>query len=179
MIELNKVLLAGRLTADPELRYLPSGAAVCDMRIASGRTYYDKNAGERKEETLFINATAWGQSAEFVSKYFNKGKAIFIEGRLKLDEWERDGQRHSRISVVAERVQFAEPKSAEAGRGGYSDGDEGDYGAGGGRGGDYGNRGGASGGRGGGGYSGGGGGGRRRESASAGGPPETEDDLPF
>lgn len=115
MIELNKVLLAGRLTRDPELKYLPSGAAVCELRVAAGRTYYDKNAGERKEETLFINVTAWGKSAEFCNQYFSKGKAIFIEGRLKQDQWERDGQKHERISIVAERVQFAEPKSAESG----------------------------------------------------------------
>lgn len=125
MIELNKVLLAGRLTRDPELKYLPSGTAVCDLRIASGRTYYDKNAGEKKEETLFITVTAWGKSAEFCNQYFTKGKGIFVEGRLKLDQWERDGQKHERISVVADRVQFAEPKSAEQGsaRGGdYDDG---------------------------------------------------------
>jgi single-strand DNA-binding protein len=115
MIELNKVLLTGRLTRDPELKYLPSGTAVCELRVASGRTWYDKTAGERKEETLFINVTAWGKSAEFCNQYFTKGKAIFIEGRLKRDEWERDGQKHERISVVAERVQFAEPKSAEQG----------------------------------------------------------------
>lgn len=126
MIELNKVLLAGRLTRDPELKYLPSGTAVCELRVASGRTYYDKNAGERKEETLFINVTAWGKSAEFCNQYFTKGKAIFIEGRLKQDQWERDGQKHERISVVADRVQFAEPKSAEQGsprRGGADYGD--------------------------------------------------------
>lgn len=124
MIELNKVLLTGRLTRDPELKYLPSGTAVCDLRIASGRNYFDKNAGERKEETLFITVTAWGKSAEFCNQYFTKGKGIFIEGRLKLDQWERDGQKHERISVVADRVQFAEPKSAEQGsaRGGdYGD----------------------------------------------------------
>jgi single-strand DNA-binding protein len=128
MIELNKVLLAGRLTRDPELKYLPSGTAVCELRVASGRTYYDKNANERKEETLFINVTAWGKSAEFVNQYFTKGKAIFIEGRLKQDQWERDGQKHERISVVADRVQFAEPKSAEQGstrRGGADYGDGG------------------------------------------------------
>jgi single-strand DNA-binding protein len=113
MIELNKVLLAGRLTRDPELKYLPSGTAVCEMRIASGRSYFDKNSNERKEETLFINVTAWGKSAEFCNQYFTKGKAIFIEGRLKHDQWERDGQKHERISVVADRVQFAESKAAE------------------------------------------------------------------
>ena len=87
MIELNKVLLAGRLTRDPELKYLPSGTAVCEMRIAAGRSYYDKNAGEKKEETLFINVTAWGKTAEFCNQYFTRGKGIFVEGRLKLDQW--------------------------------------------------------------------------------------------
>jgi single-strand DNA-binding protein len=130
MIELNKVLLAGRLTRDPELKYLPSGTAVCEMRIASGRTYFDKNSNERKEETLFINVTAWGKSAEFCNQYFTKGKGIFIEGRLKHDQWERDGQKHERISVVADRVQFAEPKSAEQGgsRGGSARDGESSYG---------------------------------------------------
>lgn len=153
MIELNKVLLAGRLTKDPELKYLPSGTAVCEFRVASGRTYYDKNAGERKEETLFINVSAWGKSGEFVNQYFTKGKAIFIEGRLKQDQWERDGQKHERISVVADRVQFAESRAAEQGAS---------------RGGDYGDSGhgeSAPSGRG----------------SSAGGPPpsNTDDDLPF
>lgn len=153
MIELNKVLLAGRLTKDPELKYLPSGTAVCEFRVASGRTYYDKNAGERKEETLFINVSAWGKSGEFVNQYFTKGKAIFIEGRLKQDQWERDGQKHERISVVAERVQFAESKAAEQGAS---------------RGGDYGNSGYEE-------------SAPSNRGASSGGPPpsNTDDDLPF
>lgn len=123
MIELNKILLSGRLTRDPELKFIPSGTAVCEMRVAAGRSFYDKNAGEKREETLFINVTAWGKTAEFCDKYFQKGKGIFVEGRLKQDQWERDGQKHERISVVADRVQFAESKAAESAGGGGSRGD--------------------------------------------------------
>ena len=115
MIDLNKVLLAGRLTKDPELRYIPSGTAVCDMRIAA-----DHGWGDRKE-TLFINVTAWGKTAEFCNEYMRKGKAIFIEGRLKLDTWQdKEGNNRERIHIVADRAQFAESKSAESARPGDS-----------------------------------------------------------
>ena len=115
MLELNKILITGRLTAAPELKYLPSGMAVCDLRIASSRRYFDKKANDSKEETAFVDVTVWGKSGEFVNKYFEKGKAIFIEGRLKYDSWEKDGNKRSKLSIVAERASFAESKGESQG----------------------------------------------------------------
>ena len=112
MIELNKVLITGRLTRDPELKYIPSGTAVCDIRLASSRRFMGKDSGERKEETLFINVTAWGKTAEFCNEYLHKGTAILVEGRLKLETWQdKDGNNRDRISITADRIQFAESKA--------------------------------------------------------------------
>ena len=123
MIEFNKVFLCGRLTRDPELKYLPSGTAVCEMRIASGRNYTERASGERKEETLFINVTAWTKTAEFCNEYMHKGSAIFIEGRLKHETWtDKEGKNRERISVVADRVQFGESKAEAQARGSGSEG---------------------------------------------------------
>ena len=106
MAFLNKVLLIGNLTKDPELRYTPNGTAVCDFRIAVNRVYTTN--GEKKEETCFIDINVWGRQAESVSKYLHKGSSAFIEGRLQLDQWEdkETRQNRSRMKVVAERVQF-------------------------------------------------------------------------
>ena len=128
MIELNKVLITGRLTRDPELKYIPSGTAVCEMRLASSRRFSGKDSGERKEETLFVNVTAWSRTAEFCNEYLHKGTAILVEGRLKQDTWEdKDGNKRERFSINADRIQFAESKaeadaraSGGAGRGGGS-----------------------------------------------------------
>lgn len=128
MLELNKVLLVGNLTRDPEMRYLPSGKGVADLGLAVNRRWFDRNAGERREETLFIDVTVWDKTAEFCSKYLQKGSAIFVEGRLKMDTWEdrQGGGRRSKVSVVAERVQFADSKPQGGGEsqpsgGGYRD----------------------------------------------------------
>jgi len=106
MAYLNKVLLIGNLTKDPELRYISNGTAVCDFRIAVNRVYTTNN--EKKEETCFIDINVWGRQAESVSKYLQKGSSAFIEGRLQLDQWEdrETGKARSRMRVVAERVQF-------------------------------------------------------------------------
>ena len=106
MAYLNKVLLIGNLTKDPELRYTPNGTAVCDFRIAVNRVYTTNN--EKKEETCFIDINVWGRQAESVSKYLQKGSSAFIEGRLQLDQWEdrETGKARSRMRVVADRVQF-------------------------------------------------------------------------
>lgn len=120
MIELNKVLLTGRLTKDPELKYIASGTGVCEMRIASDRNYFDKAAGEKKKETLFINVSAWGRTAEFCNQYLRKGSAIFVEGRLKLDSWkDKEGNNREKIQIVADSVSFGESKAeADARMGG-------------------------------------------------------------
>lgn len=112
MLELNKVFLVGNLTRDPELKYLPSGTAIADLRLAINRRLFDRNSGEKKEETMFIDVTAWEKTAEFCKNYLQKGRAIFVEGRLRQESWEdkQSGQTRSKISVVAERIQFADSK---------------------------------------------------------------------
>lgn len=107
MPDLNKVFLAGRLTHDPELRYTPAGTAVCQLRLASTRNFRTKD-GERREETLFINVTAWDRSAEFCGEHLRKGRPIVVEGRLRTSEWEdKDtGQKRSKIEINAFRIQL-------------------------------------------------------------------------
>jgi len=106
MPDLNKVILAGRLTRDPEARVLPSGMALCKLGLAHSRKYRTKE-GDQREETLFINATCWGKTAEYVRDYYKKGRPVLVEGRLKLDEWEdkSSGQKRSTIEITADRVQ--------------------------------------------------------------------------
>ena len=106
MANLNKVFLIGNLTRDPELKYIPSGAAVTDISIAVNRSFTKKD-GEKGEETLFVKVVIWGKQAESSAKYLSKGRPVFIEGRLRTNSWEdKDGQKRSAMEVVAERVQF-------------------------------------------------------------------------
>ena len=113
MASLNKVFLIGNLTRDPEIRYLPSGQPVGDLRMAISRKFKSAN-GEERDETCYVSVTVWGKQAETCGKYLSKGQPVMIEGRLKYDEWEKDGQKHNRLSVVAERVQFlGAPRRAE------------------------------------------------------------------
>lgn len=130
MLELNKVFLTGNLTRDPEMKYMSSGTALADLSLAVNRRWFDRNAGEKKEETLFIDVTAWDKTAEFCKNYLHKGSGIFVEGRLKQDKWEdkQSGQARSKITVVAERIQFADSKgqggdapAAEPGGGGMAE----------------------------------------------------------
>ena len=102
---LNKVMLIGNLTRDPEKRYTPSGMAVADISVAVNRRYKAGN-GEMKDEVCFVPVTLWSRDAENAAKFLSKGSPIFIEGRLKLDQWEKDGKKNSKLTVVAERMQF-------------------------------------------------------------------------
>lgn len=109
MANLNKVLLIGNLTRDPELRYIPSGTAVCTLGLAVNRRFKTKQ-GDSRDETLFVDVTVWGKQAELCSQYLSKGRPVFIEGRLRLDTWTgNDGQKKSRMRVVAENFQFLGP----------------------------------------------------------------------
>ena len=111
MASLNKVLLIGNLTKDPELRYTPAGVAVANLRLAVNRKYKDKS-GEWKDDTCFITVTAWDKQAEVCNQYLQKGKPIFVEGRLQSRSWETtDGQKRTTIDVRAERIQFLGAKS--------------------------------------------------------------------
>ncbi|MBI3269744.1 MAG: single-stranded DNA-binding protein [Planctomycetes bacterium] len=108
MASLNKALLIGRITADPELRYTPQGVAVCDLRMAINRNFNDAQ-GNKREETCFVDVTAWRRTAEVSAQYLKKGSPVFIEGHLVLDTWETpDKQKRSRLRVVADNVQFLE-----------------------------------------------------------------------
>ena len=105
MANLNKVFLIGNLTADPELRYTPNGAAVADLRLAVNR--YFTSGDDKREETLFIDVVVWQKQAENCSQYLSKGRSVFVEGRLKLDTWEnQQGEKRSKLRVRADRVQF-------------------------------------------------------------------------
>jgi single-strand DNA-binding protein len=107
MANLNKVLLLGNLTRDPELRHTPKDTAVAEMGIAVNRRSPDGNGGW-KDETTFVDITAWGSSAENAAKFLTKGRAVFIEGRLQLDTWDdkESGQKRSKLKVVAKNIQF-------------------------------------------------------------------------
>jgi single-strand DNA-binding protein len=107
MANLNRVLLIGNLTRDPEVRYTPKGTAVADIGIAVNRVYSGDD-GERKEEVTFVDVTLWGRQAEVAQEYLKKGRQVFIEGRLQLDTWDdkQTGQKRSRLRVVAENMQM-------------------------------------------------------------------------
>jgi len=105
MANLNKVMLIGRLTRDPEARYTPSGTAVTEFGFAVNR-YYTVN-GERREDTCFLEITAWGRLGELSRNYLRKGRQAYIEGHLTYSEWQtQEGQKRSKIRVVADNIQF-------------------------------------------------------------------------
>ena len=115
---LNRAILMGRLVADPELRQTPNGVSVCSFRIAVDRNYSSRG-GERQAD--FIDIVAWRQSAEFVSKYFNKGKMIIVEGSIQTRSYEdKNGNKRTAVEVVADNVQFGESKSASSSSQSYS-----------------------------------------------------------
>lgn len=107
MANFNKVFLMGNLTRDPELRYTPKGTAVTDIGLAVNRVRTN-DQGARQEETTFVDVTLWGRQAELAQQYLNKGRPIFIEGRLQMDSWEdkQSGQKRSKLKVVGERLEF-------------------------------------------------------------------------
>ena len=114
---LNKALLYGNLTRDPELRALPSGMNVVNFSIATNRTFKDRD-GKKQEQTDFHNIVVFGRQADTVNQYLKKGNGVFIEGRIQTRSWEKDGQKMYRTEVVADRVQFG-PRGG--GGGGRSD----------------------------------------------------------
>jgi single-strand DNA-binding protein len=115
MADLNKVFLIGRLTQDPELRYTPNGAAVSDLRLATSRTWTNKD-GERKEDTLFIDVTVWNRQAENCCQYLKKGRQVHVEGYLRSESWESPaGEKRSKVKVEAERVQFLDRRDDAGG----------------------------------------------------------------
>ena len=105
-MNLNKVMLAGRLTRDVQLKRTPSGAAVTDVGLAVNRSFTD-TSGQKREETCFVDVVLWRKQAELCHKYLRKGSPVFIEGRLAFESWEdKEGQRRSKLKVVADNFQF-------------------------------------------------------------------------
>jgi len=103
-MNLNKVMVAGRLTRDPELRQLPNGNSVTNLGFVTNRVF--KSGDEKKEEATFLDVKAWGASGETIAKYLEKGSPIFIEGRLTLETWESNGEKRSKLVVTLENYKF-------------------------------------------------------------------------
>jgi single-strand DNA-binding protein len=116
MATVNKVLLIGNLTRDPELRYTPQGSAVCEFALALNHSYTNKQSGQKVEEVSFIDVVAWARTAEICAEYLKKGRQVFVEGRLKQDRWESpEGKKMNKIRVIAENVQFLGAKPGAGG----------------------------------------------------------------
>lgn len=114
MPNLNKVMLMGNLTRDPELRYTPSNTPVATIGLAVNRRWRNQQ-GEQQEETTFVDCEAWGKTAEVLNQYLKKGRPIFVEGRLRLDQWQdKEGNNRSKLKVVVESFEFLD----SGGRGG-------------------------------------------------------------
>jgi single-strand DNA-binding protein len=111
MSDINRSIVSGRLVADPELKYLPSGTAVTNLRLASNRSFTSN--GERRDEALFVDVEVYGKAGEALVQHKAKGDFLLVDGRLRQHTWERDGQRYSRIAIVADQVSFGpNPKGA-------------------------------------------------------------------
>ena len=121
MASLNKVMLIGNVTRDPEIRYTPKGTALVEIGLAVNRRYTAEN-GEKREEVTFVDVTLWGRTAEIANEYLRKGRPVYIEGRLQLDSWDdkTTGQKRSKLRVVGEEMQLL--GSREGGSGGGSQG---------------------------------------------------------
>lgn len=115
MASFNRVILIGNLTRDVELKYLPSQMAVANIGLAVNDRRKNQQ-GEWIEEVTFVDVTLWGRTAEVAAEYLTKGSPVFIEGRLKLDSWEKDGQKHNKLKVVCERLQLIGSKGGGGGR---------------------------------------------------------------
>jgi single-strand DNA-binding protein len=116
MASFNKVILAGNLTRDPELRYTPKGTAVARITLAVNRTWRSES-GENKEEVSFVDVEAWGRQGEVIAQYMKKGRPLLVEGRLKQDTWEDKNthQKQSKLKVVLESFSFIDSNRAEGG----------------------------------------------------------------
>lgn len=112
MASFNKVILLGNLTRDPQVKYTPSGTAVAEVGMAVSRSWFDKQANQRKEETTFVDVTLWGRTAEIAGEYLAKGRQVLIEGRLQLDQWDdrETGQKRSKLRVVGENMTMVGPR---------------------------------------------------------------------
>jgi single-strand DNA-binding protein len=115
----NRVIIAGNLTKDPELKYTTKGAAICEFNLAINRSWRDES-GQQKEEVTFVGVKAWGKTGENIAKFLKKGRPILIEGRIAQDSWDdkQTGQKRSKTYVVAEQFQFLDSAQGGAGSSG-------------------------------------------------------------
>jgi single-strand DNA-binding protein len=118
MANLNKVMLIGRLTRDPETRHTAGGSSVTNFGLAINRSYRKKESDELVEETTFVDVEAWGKTGETFARYMKKGRQAYVEGRLKLDSWEKDGQKRSKLLIVMEEFQFLDGGNGAGGSNG-------------------------------------------------------------
>lgn len=121
MASYNKVLLMGNITRDIELRSVAGGQSVATIGIAVNRKWTGQD-GQLREEVTFVDCDAWGKTAETMAKYLSKGRPVFIEGRLKLDQWEKEGQKHSKLKVVVESFNFIDSRPGGGGGAGGNGG---------------------------------------------------------
>jgi len=138
MPNLNKVMLMGNLTRDPELRHMPNGTAVVTLGLAVNRRWRNQQ-DEMQEETTFVDCEAFGKQAEVMSQYLRKGRPVYLEGRLRLDQWQdKEGNNRSKMKVVVDQFQFIDSRSdGEGGPGGSGGGGDSDRGRSSGGGGGY------------------------------------------
>jgi single-strand DNA-binding protein len=126
MASLNKVMIIGNLTRDPEIKYTPKGTAIADIGLAVNRNYTTES-GEKREEVTFIDVTLWGRTAEIVGEYCKKGRPLFVEGRLQLDTWDdkQTGQKRSKLKVVGDNIQLLGGREGGGGGGDFEGRSEG------------------------------------------------------
>jgi single-strand DNA-binding protein len=122
MANLNKVMLIGNLTRDPELRHTPKGTAVSEISMAINRVW-NNDQGQKQEETTFVEVTLWGRQAELAQQYLTKGRPVYIEGRLQLDSWDdkETGKKRSKLRVIGENMQFLSSGTGGGGGGNFSE----------------------------------------------------------
>jgi len=116
MASYNRVILVGNLTRDPELRYIPSGTAVSDISLAVNERV--KKGDQWVDEVSFIDVTLWGRTAEIANEYLSKGSPLLVEGRLRQERWEKDGQKHSKLKVTCDKMQMLGGRDGAGGGGG-------------------------------------------------------------
>jgi len=128
MASVNKVILVGNLGADPEVRYLPSGDAVANIRLATTDRYKDKASGELKEMTEWHRVSFFGRLAEIVNQYLKKGSSVYVEGRIRTRKWQaQDGQDRYSTEIVADQMQMLGGRGGSASSSGMGEGDDGSY----------------------------------------------------
>jgi single-strand DNA-binding protein len=126
MANFNKVILAGNLTRDPQLSYLPSGTPACEFGLAVNRKWKSQQTGEMKEEVCFVDCRSYGRQAETINQYMKKGRQLLVEGHLRYDQWEgKDGQKRSKLLVHVDSFQFLGAPTGGSGQSGAYGGDRG------------------------------------------------------